>query len=626
MTLNLVLRICEHIIVILVLLVLLSSFGRFSGLWKRFVGTNTTTSERNNPEQSSVTVKEVRIDPKAYEKDLPEIPIKPVKPGSEDSISTNKETASEGEKNKEEENEVVEKNITTRSNTSEIKLADETESKKKRKRGSRGARRSNKKKNEEEQDEDESIEDIDTLITTKTTLLIPKRAPPQLKRLQIENNLVLSDKILGYGSHGTVVFEGTFENRPVAVKRMLLDFYDVASHEVRLLQESDDHPNVVRYFCSQLSESEKFLYIALELCLCLLEDVVAKPTLLPGLKFGQLTDVDPIVNDVLLQLASGLNYLHLLKIVHRDLKPQNILVADYRKSKAVGGKAEKDKENVHVRLLISDFGLCKKLDTDQPSFRATTQHAASGTSGWRAPELLLHGDTFEISVDTFNSQHSNAGSTSNGSDGNGGKRLTKAIDIFSLGCVYYYILTGGSHPFGDRYLREANIIKGVHNLSQLSNSCPFDYVELKDLILRMIAHNPQERPNTKQILKHPFFWSVEKKLDFLLKVSDRFEIERRDPPSSLLLKLEEVSEKVHQMDWHAKMEADFMDNLGKYRKYHTTKLMDLLRALRNKYHHYNDMPPGSKRSSAHYLMDSTGILMIGSLICLWRFTLLFRRT
>ena len=132
-------------------------------------------------------------------------------------------------------------------------------------------------------------------------------------------------------------------------------------------------------------------------------------------------------------------------------------------------------------------------------------------------------------------------------------------------------------------------------MSQLSNSCPFDYVELKDLILRMIAHNPQERPNTKQILKHPFFWSVEKKLDFLLKVSDRFEIERRDPPSSLLLKLEEVSEKVHQMDWHAKMEADFMDNLGKYRKYHTTKLMDLLRALRNKYHHYNDMPPGLQK-------------------------------
>ena len=40
---------------------------------------------------------------------------------------------------------------------------------------------------------------------------------------------------------------------------MLLDFYDIANHEVRLLQESDDHPNVVRYFCSQSSESEKFL-------------------------------------------------------------------------------------------------------------------------------------------------------------------------------------------------------------------------------------------------------------------------------------------------------------------------------------------------------------------------------
>ncbi|GME97555.1 unnamed protein product [[Candida] boidinii] len=94
-----------------------------------------------------------------------------------------------------------------------------------------------------------------------------------------------------------------------------------------------------------------------------------------------------------------------------------------------------------------------------------------------------------------------------------------------------------------------------------------------------------------KVLKHPYFWSVEKKLDFLLRVSDRFEVEKRDPPSDLLVALESVSNNVlGSKGWFAKFDNDFMDNLGKYRKYNTHKIMDLLRAMRNKYHHFQDLP------------------------------------
>lgn len=48
---------------------------------------------------------------------------------------------------------------------------------------------------------------------------------------------------LGTGSNGTLVFAGKFDGREVAVKRMLIQFYDIASQETRLLRESDDHPN-----------------------------------------------------------------------------------------------------------------------------------------------------------------------------------------------------------------------------------------------------------------------------------------------------------------------------------------------------------------------------------------------
>lgn len=435
--------------------------------------------------------------------------------------------------------------------------------------------------------------DGEEVVSTKSLIKSVALPPTKTKKkLQIENNLIISDKILGYGSHGTVVFQGSFENRPVAVKRMLLDFYDVANHEVRLLQESDDHPNVIRYFCSQSSESEKFLYIALELCLCTLEDIIEKPQ-----RFADLCI--PKRNEILYQLASGLHYLHSLKIVHRDIKPQNILVADMKKtyqikknqssslSSSLGN--ENHEEHNNVRLLISDFGLCKKLDNDQSSFRATTQNAASGTSGWRAPELLLHHDLLEISPDSISSVHS-AGGIMDPNISSSGKRLTKAIDIFSLGCVFFYILTNGSHPFGDRYLREGNIIKGEYDLSLLIQRCPNDKYESVDLISKLIDANPANRPNASVIMKHPLFWSNHKRLEFIIKVSDTVDRVNRKEPSALLDSLESHAAKVHNMDWRSALDQELVDNLGTYRMYGTEKLADLIRAIRNKCRHYDELP------------------------------------
>ncbi|KAK9244002.1 hypothetical protein V1506DRAFT_542850 [Lipomyces tetrasporus] len=394
------------------------------------------------------------------------------------------------------------------------------------------------------------------------------------------NSLEVTDAVVGYGSHGTVVYKGMFENREVAVKRMLLDFYDVASHEVSLLQESDDHPNVVRYFCKQ--ESQKFLYIALELCPATLQDVIEKSSEFTGL----VSHMDP--PNVLYQIANGLQYLHSLKIVHRDIKPQNILVAPPRRLRHgdYAGPA---------RLLISDFGLCKKLEGDQSSFRATTAHAA-GTSGWRAPELLIEGDDScsgnGSSNHTISPSSNNTGSASEPAviDTLSNRRATRAIDIFSLGCVFYYVLSNGSHPFGDRYMREANIIKGEYSLDYLE-ALGYQGIEARDLIERMLDRDPKNRPTAHDVLMHPYFWSMQKRLDFLLEVSDRFEIEQRDPPSELLEELESDPEHVVYNDWYKRLDRSLIENLGKYRKYHTDKVLDLLRALRNKKHHYQDLPP-----------------------------------
>jgi len=60
-----------------------------------------------------------------------------------------------------------------------------------------------------------------------------------------------------------------------AVKRVLREYVDVAETEVDLLRRSDNHPNVIRYYC--MERDPQFMYIALELCVATLVEVVEGP-------------------------------------------------------------------------------------------------------------------------------------------------------------------------------------------------------------------------------------------------------------------------------------------------------------------------------------------------------------
>ena len=52
--------------------------------------------------------------------------------------------------------------------------------------------------------------------------------------------LQVKQAVLGYGSQGTVVFEGYLHGRPVAVKRMMGHLYDIAKLEIDALIASDE--------------------------------------------------------------------------------------------------------------------------------------------------------------------------------------------------------------------------------------------------------------------------------------------------------------------------------------------------------------------------------------------------
>lgn len=286
--------------------------------------------------------------------------------------------------------------------------------------------------------------------------------------------------------------------------------------------------------------------------------------------------------NIMYQIANGLSHLHKLRIVHRDLKPQNILV--------------KMGENGVPRMVVSDFGLCKKLENEQSSFGASVTNGA-GTYGWRAPELLHEDDANDKTVSLDQSSiTSNSATPLVATDQLPIRRATRAIDIFSLGLVYFYMLCKAAHPFDcgqGKFMREVNIRNSKYDLSAL-DAMGDDSFLAKHLIESMLSHAPKDRPDADQVMAHPFFWSKEKKLEFLCDVSDFFEKEKRDPPTAPLIALEEFAPCITHGDFLRPLGKEFLETLGKQRKYTGSRLLDLLRALRNKKNHYEDMPESLK--------------------------------
>ena len=475
----------------------------------------------------------------------------------------------------------------------QTKDADGPKQKKKATRGKRGGQ---KQKEKEQQRAQARVKRSDSQAPQPTEVIsVAASESPQVSGpLQINSLTIHTDKVIGQGSCGTSVFEGSFEGRDVAVKRMLSQYYDLASQEVSFLQQSDDHPNVVRYFCQQ--KDDHFLYIAVELCQASLFEVwegekaktEARQLQLRSLKLAIQQDVPKTLQ----QLAAGLYHLHNLRIIHRDIKPQNILVAFPKRN-----------QNNGPRLVISDFGLGKNLPENVSTLVDPTGNA--GTSGWKAPELISQPKDTESKHSQGNSHTGGSESANNGTTSG----VKRAADIFSLGCLFFWVLTDGIHPYEDengwQQLRELNIKRDNKKMGVLERWS--DAYEPMQLITSMLEHLPEHRPTALQVLNHPFFWPPEKRLAFLCDCSDHFEREPRGIVddnylgdswhlSLLEMRAEEViGAPFERADFLGKLDRHFVDTLGKQRKYSGNRLLDLLRALRNKKNHYEDMPEDVKK-------------------------------
>ena len=174
------------------------------------------------------------------------------------------------------------------------------------------------------------------------------------------------------------------------------------------------------------------------------------------------------------QLLSALGYLHKCNITHRDVKPDNILINSL--------------DPIDVKL--TDFGLSKMVDTEQTFLRTFC-----GTLLYCAPEVYNEYAEYD----------------ENGTRNRGqrvrrmpGQRYSHAVDIWSLGGVLFYTMTG-SPPYPVKSgISPTELLHMV--MTTKLNTTPLRKHEISyfgiDFISRMLQRRPEHRATVVELEEH----------------------------------------------------------------------------------------------------------------------------
>lgn len=201
-------------------------------------------------------------------------------------------------------------------------------------------------------------------------------------------------KKLGQGGMGEVYLaEHQLLKRPCAVKRIHPKYLNNPEQVKRFQREVQTtaqlrHPNTVEVYDFGQAEDGTYYYVMEYLPGLSLEEIVSRAGPLPPER----------VVHVLRQVCGALTEAHKHGLIHRDVKPSNILVFP--------------NGSPHDQAKVVDFGLVQQLIDDEPDAKITRDGLIVGTPEYMSPEQAQ------------------------------GLQLDDRSDLFSLGSMAYYLLTG----------------------------------------------------------------------------------------------------------------------------------------------------------------------------------------
>ncbi|KAJ1645307.1 mitogen activated protein kinase [Coemansia asiatica] len=284
--------------------------------------------------------------------------------------------------------------------------------------------------------------------------------------------------VIGMGAYGTVCSAKHISSGiDVAIKR--IGPFDSPMlcqrtlREIKLLKHFNHENIITLYDVVNMSPRNDFseVYIVQELLDIDLHRII---------KTQPLTEEH--VQYFLYQILRALKYIHSCNVLHRDLKPANILL------------------NANCDLKVCDFGLARGANNDSDTNESfLTEYVA--TRWYRAPEIML----------SF-------------------KEYTKAIDIWSVGCIMAEMLSkeplfpGRDYhhqlklifdilgtPISSDYLdiksqRAREYIRGLPLKAKVNLQKKFPYATplAVDLMDKMLNFSPRRRITVEEALAHPY--------------------------------------------------------------------------------------------------------------------------
>src|SRR5262249_19028445 len=159
------------------------------------------------------------------------------------------------------------------------------------------------------------------------------------------------------------------------------------------------------------------------------------------------------------QVSHSLADAHARGLVHRDVKPANIYVC------------RMGLEYDFVKVL--DFGLVKVSGKTAMTQTLTTDHMTSGTPAFMAPEVIL-----------------------------GEQEVDRRADVYALGCVAYYLLTGQLVFEADTPMKMfMHHVRTPPVPPSQRTELPIPK-EVDDMVLACLEKDPARRPQDAQELFH----------------------------------------------------------------------------------------------------------------------------